>query len=83
MSRINIFVYLTLKKPLYRYWYYKELPKNWKYAESEYHNENQSLELVEHFYGPENNIKDFKIYANNYFTKLKNDNVITNFDIRK
>jgi hypothetical protein len=83
MSRINIFVYATLKKPLYRYWSYRELPINWKYNENEYCNENQSLELIEHFYGTENNIKDFKLYLNNYFTKLKDDNVITKFDIRK
>jgi len=83
MSRINIFVHATLKKPLYRYWSYRDLPKSWKYSENEYHNENGSLEFVEHFYGTEKNLTDFKSYLNNYFTKLKDEDIITKFDIRK
>ena len=82
MNRTNIFVYVMMRKHMCKNWIYKELPKEWTSVENEYMYENKDdLKIVEHFYGSTKNINDTKIYLTNHFTKLKNQNVISDFDI--
>ena len=84
MSKANIFVYVMLRKHMYKNWIYKELPKEWKSVENEYIYENKDdLKIVEHFYGSTKNINETKMYLTSHFAKLKNQNVISGFDIHE